>query len=133
MKHSFKRSWAALRRSRPGRRFQDSYERSSAYRAKSSLWQKIAVRAAGLLSLLVGVFFVIFPGPGIPFLVLGAAIFARESLQIARVLDWIEVKLRALFRPLHRLWKKSSLPRRVAAVASMAVVLGGGACFLLVR
>jgi hypothetical protein len=35
-----------------------------------------------------------FPGPGIPVVVLGVAILGEESLYVSRALDWCELKLR---------------------------------------
>jgi uncharacterized membrane protein YbaN (DUF454 family) len=130
MFQSFRKSWSALRRSRPGQRFQAAYVRGAKYRSEAPLWKKVLVRIFGLGALVVGAFFTVFPGPGIPFLFLAAALFSRESSRLAVVLDWCEVKLRALFRPLHRWWKKSSGQRRVAMVTGCGVllaVLGGGA------
>jgi hypothetical protein len=46
----------------------------------------------------VGLFFVVAPGPGVLFLLPGAALLSQESLALARLLDrgeiWLRTKLR---------------------------------------
>ena len=43
---------------------------------------------------IVGIAFLVLPGPGIPPLILGAALIAGESLTVARGLDAVELRLR---------------------------------------
>jgi uncharacterized membrane protein HdeD (DUF308 family) len=79
--------------SAPGRRFQERYERKQ--REKGSAWKRCAFVCAGVLLALVGVFFLAFPGPGIPILAVGLALIAQESAGMARWLDRAELRLRA--------------------------------------
>ena len=89
---ALKRNWQQFKRSRPGRRFQDHYQRKNGERV-SALW-RCALLLGGAVLCLVGLFFMAVPGPGIPILVLGAALIAQQSAGTARLLDRAEVSLR---------------------------------------
>ncbi|MBN2009961.1 hypothetical protein JW960_11515 [candidate division KSB1 bacterium] len=47
----------------------------------------------GLLIVLLGMLLWFIPGPGWLTIFIGAVIIARESLLVARFLDWLELKL----------------------------------------
>lgn len=91
-----KRHWTQFKRSRPGRRFQDHYDRKSGSRG-GALW-RCGVIAGGALLCLVGLFFMAVPGPGIPILALGAVLIAQQSEGTARLLDRSELALRKMLR-----------------------------------
>jgi hypothetical protein len=55
--------------------------------------------SAGIVLVVVGLFFLVTPGPGILFLLLGAALVSQEWLSLARALDRGEAWLR---KRLHR-------------------------------
>jgi hypothetical protein len=93
---ALKRYWTQFKRSRPGRRFQDHYDRKAGSRG-GALWQCAAI-AGGALLCLVGLFFMVVPGPGIPILALGAILIAQQSQGTARLLDRTELSLRRLVR-----------------------------------
>jgi len=105
---SLRKSWAALRRSRPGHRFQASYERGHKSANRQPAWRRAGLRLAGFALVVGGGVLLIIPGPGLPLVVAGAALLARDSRSVARALDWIELKVRALLRPLRRLGHKVS-------------------------
>jgi Putative transmembrane protein (PGPGW) len=90
-------SWDRFVHALPGRRFQERYRRKQ--REHSGAWKRCAFVIAGIALSLVGLFFMAFPGPGIPILALGLALVAQESAVMARLLDRGEVKLR-------RWWKR---------------------------
>jgi hypothetical protein len=96
MREFLRRQWEQFRKSRPGQRFQDYYERKKGSRG-GALWSCAAILLGALLCL-VGLFFMAVPGPGIPILALGAVLIAQQSLGTARFLDRIELKLRRLVR-----------------------------------
>jgi hypothetical protein len=96
MRKLFRRHWGQLRTSRPGRRFQDFYERKRGSRG-GALWRCAAI-AGGALLCLVGLFFMAVPGPGIPILLLGMALIAQQSRPTARLLDRAELGLRRFVR-----------------------------------
>ena len=79
----------------PGRRFQERYRKKKG----DSPWKRCLWICAGVVLTLVGVFFLVVPGPGIPILLIGLALLAQTSAAVARGLDRAEVKLR-------RWWKK---------------------------
>jgi hypothetical protein len=66
---------------------------------KGSAWKRCLVFCVGILLLLVGLFFMAVPGPGIPIFAVGLALLAQESSALARALDRTEIRLR-------RLWKR---------------------------
>jgi hypothetical protein len=91
-----RRHWAHFRQSRPGRRFQDFYDRKRGSRG-GALWRCGAIMLGGLLCL-VGLFFMAVPGPGIPIFALGAVLIAQQSQVTARLLDRAEMSLRRFVR-----------------------------------
>lgn len=100
----FKSQWVALRRSKPGRRFQDRYERNRrSPNAPKMLWRVVRVAiAAGLVAL--GVVFMFIPGPAIVFYGLAGALLSTESLPLAKLLDGMEVRARRLSRWIAEKW-----------------------------
>ncbi len=96
MLDALKRYWTQFKRSRPGRRFQDHYDRKKGSRG-GALWRCGAI-CGGALLCLVGLFFLAVPGPGIPILALGAVLIAQQSQGTARLLDRAELSVRRLVR-----------------------------------
>src|SRR5436309_1884937 len=84
--------WRELANSQPGRRFQDRYDRRQ--RLGHGPLAKLVSMFLGLVIVLVGIVLLFIPGPGTLFLVMGAGLIAEESLITARMLDWLEVKVR---------------------------------------
>ena len=76
----------------PGQRFQERYRRK--LESKRSRVMRCGVVCAGVLLTLVGVFFLVVPGPGIPILAVGLALIAQESAATARFLDRTELRVR---------------------------------------
>lgn len=115
-----------IKHGRPGRRFQDHYCHSKAERRKQSVGRIVRL-VAGIIAVVVGLILCVIPGPGIPFIFLGGAFLAAESLNVARILDWIELRGRKVWDWLvHRwdalpLWGKIPVALLVAAagIASM--------------
>jgi hypothetical protein len=100
-----KQAWREFKHSAPGHRFQELYQRRQ--RSRRSGAKRALFIIGGLLTIAGGV--VSFPVPGVPselIIVTGLAIFAQGSLRAARILDWIELRLRG---PYLRIWKP--LPR----------------------
>jgi hypothetical protein len=84
--------WHSFKSSRPGRRFQDRYERT----ANAAGWRRWAVLAAGTALSMVGLMMLVTPGPGVLLLAIGATLLAEQSLWAARLLDRLELRLRKL-------------------------------------
>ena len=96
-----KQAWREFKHSAPGRRFQELYQRRQ--RSRRGGAKRLLYIVFGLLIIAGGI--VSFPVPGIPselIIVTGLAVFAQGSLRAARILDWLELRLRG---PYLRVWK----------------------------
>ena len=97
-----KEHWRCFKQSKPGQRFKDRYHQrqQSTSSARFSLTSIFAPVAAILILLLGGVvsLTVPVPGPGWLLLFLGLGMLADQSKHLARLLDWVEVKLRRAAR-----------------------------------
>ena len=92
--------WNRFVHAAPGQRFQERYRRNR--EEHRGAFKRCALVCAGLLLSLLGVFFLAFPGPGIPILALGLALVAQESRLLARLLDRAELKMRGWWKKLRR-------------------------------
>lgn len=122
MLEKWKRAFRAFEKSPPGERFQKRYE---ARKTSGSPIARIAFVVVGLILVVGGAILLVIPGPGLLVIAFGGALMAQESLWIARGLDWVELRLRELYRRGLRLWKKASMPVRVAIVAVAAAAACG--------
>jgi hypothetical protein len=87
---NLKKEWRALKRGKPGSRFQQLHEaRSSDGRRR---WIGLLL---GVIITIAGVVALPLPGPGFLVIGIGAALLARESAVVAHVADWIEVRARS--------------------------------------
>jgi hypothetical protein len=117
-----KAQWKKLRAGSPGRRFQDHHRRREAERTSSM--SRVVWIAIGAALLLVGVFLMLVPGPGIPVFVLGAALIGQESLFVARRMDGAELWLREAFRKLRSAWARSPAWAKVLVTVAAVVIVG---------
>jgi len=92
-----RRRWQKIKAIPAGKRFQERYYRRQNKRQQRSQLKKIVTMLFGVVIILVGMFLWFVPGPGWLTIFVGAAIIAGESLTVARLLDWVEVKLRKVF------------------------------------
>lgn len=118
----FREHWRDLKRGRPGRRFQDRYERARTQEHRSGAGQRIVLIAVAFVCLAIAVVLSVIPGPAIPFYFLTGGLLATESKFVARFMDWIEVKGRKIVAWGKRRWR--SLP----TWARVIVVIVGGCC-----
>ena len=120
----FKRTWADLMRSEPGRRFQDRNERQHAGRKWD--WPRALKLACGFGLIVPGIIMIPFPGPGAVIVILGLALIADEFKPVARFLDRAELWLRAAY---NRLWGHATISQRVVvtlvSAASFALICFG--------
>jgi len=101
MLQRLKQAWREFKHSTPGRRFQELYQRRQ--RSRRAGAKRALFIVGGLLTVAGGI--TSFPVPLVPselIIITGLAIFAQGSKRAARMLDWIELRLR---RPYFRLWK----------------------------
>ena len=57
---------------------------------------KVLIIIAGIFIILIGMIFWLIPGSGWAIIILGAALLAGESNTVARMLDWLELKIRKI-------------------------------------
>ncbi len=114
-----KETWQAFKASDPGHRFQDRYERRQ--QAEHGRWstQSVVIVVLGLASALGGLFLVPAPGPGWIVTFLGLGLLGSEFAPIARALDWLELKGRAVGG-----WAKGGWDRSPPVVKALLVLLG---------
>lgn len=108
---------------RAGRRFQDRYAATRRSR-KDTSWKQRGRRilrlVIALVMIIIAVILMFIPGPAVVFYFIAGALLAAESLTIARLMDWVEVRLRALWRWGKGHWK--DMPRWGQAGLIVAVI-----------
>jgi uncharacterized protein (TIGR02611 family) len=121
-----------IKKGRPGQRFQDHYrhekEAKSGRSSSGRIWRLIL----GLAAVIVGAVLCVIPGPGLPFIFLGGGLLAAESLIVARVMDWLELRVRAVWRWARRYWTKMNGWQR-AGVIVVGLTLGAGSTYFFYR
>jgi hypothetical protein len=125
MTSTLRSEWRILRRAAPGRRFQESYAASRRHPDHGTFVRRAVRLGLAVIAMAIGVVLVFLPGPAVVFFALTGALLATESLTVARVLDWSELRLRAAVHGLAGRWRAMSALQRVVAIA--AIVLGGSA------
>ncbi|HKO87780.1 MAG TPA: PGPGW domain-containing protein [Burkholderiales bacterium] len=88
--------WRELKQGRPGSRFADFYCKRR--ESEHSTLKKSLSLFAGAVLFLAGVLMLAAPGPGLLFMLLGAAMLAQYSWVVAKALDRIESTVRGLKR-----------------------------------
>lgn len=135
MGHSIKQRWQALTAGKPGRRFEHRYEAAREARRDGS-WGHRLTRLLRLLVALaafaVGLVLAFIPGPAIVFFLLAGSLLAAESRGLARLLDWTEVRLRALGRWGKAHWGRTPAWGR-ATLVTFVVCLGATSTYLSYR
>lgn len=114
--------WKDFKASPPGKRFQSVHQRRAKRNGKGSAVKKWALISLGLLLTLAGIFFLAAPGPGTIVLALGLALLAGESMTVARLLDWLELKFRPLYLWGKQRWQKASPRTRLALMVSLSLL-----------
>ena len=121
---SLRESWQELKEGEPGERFEKHYERRQ--EEKRSKLRTVFFIGAGVLTLAAGVFFLAAPGPGWLVLFIGGALIAQESRKAARILDWIEVRVRRVAAWALGIWRDAPTVAR-AGIVLLGVVVAAGA------
>jgi hypothetical protein len=121
-------NWEIFKSGPPGERFQCVHKRR-ARKNKGASFRRWAWLILGILLILAGIFFLAMPGPGMLVLAVGLALVAGESLSVARILDWAELKLRPLYLWGKRRWRSAGPALRwtvitIASAAGLAAALG---------
>ncbi len=105
MLQHLKRSWRQFRQGRPGHRFQDNYERGRRERKTKPLFLILVKPALGIVLIVVGIFFLFVPGPGLPLILMGCGFMAYQFRLLAVALDWSELRIRIWMKWCHNLWR----------------------------
>lgn len=123
----WKQQWQAFKKSRPGSRFRDRYERSRQTRSSKPAFLRFLQPVIALLLVAAGVVFCAIPGPGVPLLIIGAGLLADEWRPLAQALDWLEVRIRSGIAKAKRWWCHAPLLARSGVILVAAVIAGGAA------
>ncbi len=117
-----------FKESEPGRRFRDRYRRRQREEQGQKAKRVFLIVLGAIIA--VGSFVTApLPGPGWATVFLGLMILAGELLPAARLLDWLEVRLRKLWRFIQYLWH-SSVAGKVAVLVA-AVILAAALIYVL--
>jgi hypothetical protein len=108
--------WRNLRQGRPGRRFQERYERARQEENRRGALKRLGLILLALLCFAIGVVLAVMPGPAIVFFFLSGGLLATESRVVARAMDALEVRLRQLAAAAARIWRRTPKTGRIAAV-----------------
>lgn len=122
MREQLRKKWQRFSEAPAGERFQRHYE--ARQKNRSSRFQKVLFIGSGLLIMAAGIFFLPAPGPGTVILFVGAGLIAQESLLAARILDWIELRLRKAVSWMHGRWHNASPALKMLLALLAAVFLG---------
>jgi uncharacterized protein (TIGR02611 family) len=101
--------WQSFRRSAPGTRFRERYERVKCL--SRPLPERIARCAVGIVTVLVGIVLIPLPGPGWLIVGFGMTMLAQESRPLASFCDRVELRFRAWMERWRR-WRASRADAR---------------------
>ena len=127
VRFGLKKEWCDLRNRRPGQRFQGRYERNRRSRTNKLWARRFFQPVVGTILFAAGIVFCFIPGPGLPLLIVGAALLAERSRTLARAMDWSEVKLRELISRGMAWWRQASVLAKDAIIvlAAFAIATAG--------
>jgi len=127
MIRKMKRDLQEFRESKPGRRFQDRYHRRQE-EEQGHTARRIFLIILGAIIAVGSLITAPLPGPGWATVFLGLMILAGELLPAARLLDWLEVRLRKLWMLIQYIWRSSVLGK--VAVVVVAVILAAAVVYM---
>jgi hypothetical protein len=122
---SLQNTWRHFRDAEPGQRFLLRYrEHKSGTSSKFSVLISVTL---GLALLAAGVLGLVFPGPGLLGLALGAAVLAQESEKASKALDRLELWIRRQVTAFKRWWGRAGLLSKFLVTAAACIVGFAGA------
>jgi uncharacterized protein (TIGR02611 family) len=128
MVERMKRHWREFRESKPGERFKDRYRRRQEAERGHIVW-RIFLITVGAVIAVGSLVLAPLPGPGWFTVFIGLMILGGELLPAARFLDWLEVRLRKLWRLVRKVWRASIVGKVgvvvVTAILAAAIVYVG--------
>ncbi len=120
MMEQLQRHWREFKESKPGERFKDRYRRRRQNEQGHIIW-RIFLITLGAVIALGSLILAPLPGPGWATVFLGLMILAGELLPAARLLDWLEVRLRKLWKFIQYVWRSSVLGKIAVVVAAVVI------------
>lgn len=120
MIEKMKRDWREFAESEPGRRFKDRYHRRQE-NERGHIVKRVFLIVLGAIIAVGSLALAPLPGPGWATVFIGLMILAGELLPAARLLDWLEVRLRKLWQFIQYVWRSSILGKVMVVV--VAVIL----------
>ena len=128
MVERMKRHWREFRESEAGERFKDRYRRRQEAERGHIVW-RIFLITLGAVIAVGSLVLAPLPGPGWFTVFIGLMILGGELLPAARFLDWLEVRLRKLWRLVRKVWRASIVGKVgvvvVTAILAAAIVYVG--------
>ncbi len=118
MVEKMKQDWREFAESKPGERFQNRYRRRQE-EERGHMAKRIFLIVLGAIIAVGSLVLAPLPGPGWATVFLGLMILAGELLPAARLLDWLEVRLRKLWQFIQYVWRSSVLGKVAVVVAAV--------------
>ena len=115
-----KQDWWEFTESKPGERFQNRYRRRQE-EEQGHLAKRIFLIILGAIIAVGSLVLAPLPGPGWATVFLGLMILAGELLPAARLLDWLELRLRKLWKFIQHVWRSSVLGKVAVVVAAVTL------------
>jgi hypothetical protein len=116
------RHWRSFSQGRPGKRFQDRYRRRQERGHGQWGVRRVLNLSLGLLIVAVSAVGGLLPGPGWGTAIIGFALIAGEFLPAARLLDRIELALRAFWQFARDIWGHSWAGKVLVITVTVFVV-----------
>jgi uncharacterized protein (TIGR02611 family) len=113
LEHSIEEWRWFLKKSAPGCRFRDRYRRRQQTARNRSMFRRALYVAFGVAVAIGSLLLAPLPGPGWGTFFVGLGIVAGEVLQVARLLDRGEIKVREALQHTKGVWDKSASAVRV--------------------
>lgn len=130
MLEDLRQHWQSFRSARPGERFYVQYQRR--HDPHASVLGRVLRLSLGVFVTAAGLVLMPAPGPGMLIVAVGLSLLAHESAQVARALDWAELRLRPPLRRALRAWRRLPWPAQLALVlAGLLLAIAGGYLMLL--
>lgn len=125
--------WRSYSMGRPGKRFQERYRRRQEHGHGQWGVRRVLNLSLGVLIVAVSAVGGLLPGPGWGTAIIGFALIAGEFLPAARLLDRMELQLRAFWQFLRDIWSHSWAGKVLilAVTTSLVTVLVYATYFLI--
>lgn len=117
-----KKGWRLFESSKPGSRFRDRYRRRQKAGRSAFHPSRVLYVVGGLALIVVSAFFGWLPVLGWGTVALGFGMIAGEFKPAATLMDWLEVRLRRLFRPVARGFRRLPTWAQLAVSVSIALL-----------